>query len=89
MGGANRSEFLGECVGMGLLMTGGLSEGRRTLLERGDLVRFRSGKTSFSAFESWLSLRSRTKCSMAAGFGLTSTYNGKLQFDYMCVTSVW
>ena len=81
VGGAKSNEFLGEWVGMGLLMTGGLSEGRRTLLERGDLVRFRSGKTSFSA-ESWLNLRSRTKCSIAAGFGLTSTWNWKLHKIY-------
>ena len=48
------SEFLGEDLGIGLLMTGGFTEGLRTLLERGDLVKAKSeaGKTSFSLAES-------------------------------------
>ena len=37
VGGAKSSEFLGEDLGIGLLMTGGFTEGLRTLLERGDL----------------------------------------------------
>ena len=79
VGGAKSSEFLGEDLGIGLLMTGGFTEGLRTLLERGDLVKAKSeaGKTSFSLAESWLSRRSRTRCSIveAPGFGLTKTCN--------------
>ena len=75
VGGAKSREFLGESLlGIGLLMTGGFREGRLTLLERGDLVKGRSGKTSFSLAESWLSLLSRTRCSIVAGFGLTKTW---------------
>ena len=75
VGGAKSREFLGESLlGIGLLMTGGFREGRLTLLERGDLVKGRSGKTSFSLAESWLSLLSRSRCSIVAEFGLTKTW---------------
>lgn len=95
VGGAKSSEFLGEDLGIGLLMTGGFKEGLRTLLERGDLVKARSeatGKTSFSLAESWLSRRSRTRCSIVEaatpGFGLTKTCN-RISHDRYYLLDNW